>query len=292
MKTKILQAKERKYPQLWQAYQWWDECVELRKKHLLRIGAIERGASSMDVDFEHEMLETMPWGQQITITKTKNVSMVMDLDMLIDSVTKVMINMGSLVPIWDWLTSIRGFAAGSLAAQIIAHIDDISKFSNVSKLWRFSGYGMYDYWYDGDKCMGPKDGWKSHVLEDKKTTELYFIVNEPKDGWELRHQIDRKCEGWVAPYNTRLKSTLYLATEQFIKQQTPIYRDIYDEEKERQAQLNPDMAKWIIDRRGRRKAIKIFLQHIYIKWREAEGLPVSEPYVQAIMGHSDIINPE
>ena len=37
--------KNRKHPGLWQAYQWWSELVELRKRHLLRISAAERGVS-------------------------------------------------------------------------------------------------------------------------------------------------------------------------------------------------------------------------------------------------------
>jgi len=36
---------------------------------------------------------------------------------------------------------------------------------------------------------------------------------------------------------------------------------------------------------------KIFLAHLWVKWREFEGLPVSQPYVQAILGHTHIIEP-
>jgi hypothetical protein len=35
--------------------------------------------------------------------------------------------------------------------------------------------------------------------------------------------------------------------------------------------------------------VKIFLQHLWVTWRQLEGLPISEPYVQAIMGHANII---
>jgi len=285
---------ERKYPQLWQSYQWWRECSELRKKHNLRINAIERGVSSMDTQFEEDMMETMPWGERITTTKTRTVDVILNLDQLVAATKQVMINFGSLVPVWDWVTSIRGLGQGGLAAQVLAHIDDIEKFSNVSKLWRYSGYGLYDYFYDGNTCKGPKDGWK--YSDTKKDENGYpvreFVVNTPKEGWELRHQIDRKVAGWVCPYNTPLKSALYLVGDQFIKQNTHPYREIYDEEKERQATLHPDMAKHVIDKRGRRKAVKIFAQHLWLKWRQAENLPISEPYVQAIMGHSDIITPE
>jgi hypothetical protein len=34
-----------------------------------------------------------------------------------------------------------------------------------------------------------------------------------------------------------------------------------------------------------RYTIKIFLQDLWLKWRELEGLPVSAPYHEAILGH-------
>lgn len=285
--------KERKNLQLWQSYLWWHEVVELRKKHVLRLSAIQRGVSPMDAQFEQDMMDTMPWGARITTTQTKTVDVLLNLDQLVDATKQVMINFGKQVPVWDWMTSIRGLGEGSLAAQVLAQIDDIAQFSNVSKLWRYSGYGMYDYWYDGDTCKGPKDGWQYSDEKDENGYRKHvFVTNTPQPGWELRHQIDRKVAGWLCSYNATLKSAIYLVTDQFVKQNTVTYREIYDEEKERQAALNPDLPKHVIDKRGRRKVSKIFLQHLWLKWRQAEGLSISEPYVQAIMGHCDIIMPE
>jgi len=35
--------------------------------------------------------------------------------------------------------------------------------------------------------------------------------------------------------------------------------------------------------------VKIFLQHLWVTWREIEGLPVSDPYSISIMGHAKYI---
>jgi len=43
---------------------------------------------------------------------------------------------------------------------------------------------------------------------------------------------------------------------------------------------------------ARRYACKIFLQHLWLKWREIEGLAVSEPWILAHGGHVNFIAPE
>ena len=51
--------KPRKNPHLWQAYLWWDELVEMRKRHNLRIMSIEAGKSNMDAGFEYDIIDDM-----------------------------------------------------------------------------------------------------------------------------------------------------------------------------------------------------------------------------------------
>jgi hypothetical protein len=237
--------KPRKNPQLWQSYLFWSELVDMRKRHLLRISSIEKGKSNLDAQLEYEFLDLL------------------EIDELIKYANKTMINYGKLIPCWDFVTSIRGLKEGSLAAQLLAQIDDISKFDTVSKLWRFAGKAVID-----GKAERNKPGEKSH-------------------------------------FNRRLKSICYLISDQFIKQQTPVYVDLYYSEKERirreypEKIKNPDKSsRWPyaytdshVHRMARRKTEKIFLSHLWLVWREAEGLPVSKPYAEQILGHSNIIEP-
>lgn len=39
--------------------------------------------------------------------------------------------------------------------------------------------------------------------------------------------------------------------------------------------------------RAQRKMSKLFLSHLWLVWRKAEGLPVSKPYAHAILGHAE-----
>jgi len=282
--------KPRKHPRLWQAYQTWYELVELRKKHTLRISSIEAGKSQFDLQFEKDFLQGMALDMQIeggTMQFDDGIHPVVRQRIM--GYKKIMIAMGEeLGPIWQWITSIRGFKEGSMAAQLLAQIDDIGKFDTVSKLWRFAGLAVID------------------------------------------GKAERNTKGEVSHYNRLLKSICWLIASQFVRHQTIIYVDIYYEEKQRIKGLHPnpvcckcgaqgkegksntkgesfttwkcpnansskehriDYTPIHIDLMAKRKMSKIFLQHLWLKWREYEGLSISEPYVQAIMGHTHIIPP-
>lgn len=215
--------KPRQYPQLWQAYLWWYELMEMRKRHNLRISSIERGKSNLDAQFERDTLELV------------------QMDAILKNVKKTMTTYGQLVPVWDWTTGIRGLGEGGLAAQLLAQIDDIHKFDTVASLWRFAGFAVIE-----GKAEKNKAGEKSH-------------------------------------FNRRLKGVCFNIADQFIKQQTPGYVDIYYAEKERQRQLYPGPiangnGKKIytdahIHNRAWRKMIKAFLKDLWIEWNKNEHPP-------------------
>ncbi len=182
-------------------------------------------------------------------------------DALIAKYKKMLIAAGiDCGPIWEWLIGIRGLKNGKLAAQLLAQIDDIAKFNTVSKLWRFCGQAV------------------------------------------INRQAERDSSGEKSHYNHRLKSICWLISDEFIKQQTSPYVEIYYTEKERRRQIHPEKIKnendkWMyndghLHNMAKRKMVKIFLQHLWVTWRESEGLPITEPYVKAILGHADIIRSE
>lgn len=117
--------------------------------------------------------------------------------------------------------------------------------------------------------------------------------------------IDGKREyakaGATRPWNGKLKSTVYLCGESFVKHQSPIYVPIYYAEKERQRRLHPEPVsngnggkKYTdghINMMAYRKINKIFLQHLWVNWRTFENLSVTKPYAQDILGHTNYIEP-
>lgn len=240
--------KPRKHPRLWQTYLLWNEMVETRKRHTLRVSSIEAGKSNLDAQLEKDIMSDL-----------------LQVDSLVTASKKLMVQAGEeLGPVWKWITSIKGMGEGGLAAQLIAQIDDISSFTTISKLWRFSGLAVVD-----GQAEHNKTGEKSH-------------------------------------FNRRLKSVCWLISDQFIRQQTPGYVDIYYAEKERLRRLYPEKVENTgpskkvfpylytdahIHNMAKRKMVKIFLQHLWVTWRESEGLPISDPYVQAILSHTNILTP-
>lgn len=100
-------------------------------------------------------------------------------------------------------------------------------------------------------------------------------------------KAERRTSGEKAHYNARLKAICYMIADQFIRQQTPGYVDIYYAEKARQRELHPEpetiggkklYTDGHIHNRAWRKMIKEFLKDLWLEWRRLEGLPVTEPH--------------
>lgn len=250
MKTdKRPDPKPRKNPELWQSYLWWDELMQMQKRHKLRLSSIQRGKSNLEAGFEQDIL--------------------VQLCPMVKDAQRAMMAWGKTMgTVWDWMTSIKGIG-GHTAAKILAQFDDVGKFATISKFWRFSGWAVID------------------------------------------GKIDKCEKGVVSPYNRRLKSECYLIAEQFLKQQTPVYADLYYQEKSRQRKLHPvtecrqcgipwddctqkkkhkrQFNDGHLHNRAMRKTVKIFLSHLWQVWRESEGLPISQPWIHDIGGHSNIV---
>jgi len=44
--------------------------------------------------------------------------------------------------------------------------------------------------------------------------------------------------------------------------------------------------------RAKRYCVKIFMEHLWIKWRQLEGLPITDPWITGPGGHSNYIEPD
>lgn len=102
-------------------------------------------------------------------------------------------------------------------------------------------------------------------------------------------QVQKRKAGVASNWNGKIRTHCYNLVDQFIKQRTPVYREIYDQEKERQ--IAAGLKKGHAHNRAVRKTAKIFLQHYWLVSRQIAGLPVSQPWVIAHGGHVDYIAP-
>lgn len=189
------------------------------------------------------------------------------------------------VSIFEELGELKGIGP-MLAAKMLAMID-IERANTVSALWKYAGYGVGEYWTDSNgKIKAPRSG----IVYDKKNKAKVRVVPEPESDWILQEVRDRPVEGYLLCYNKRLKTTLYLVASSFMKSGSP-YRLIYDRAKVKYEQTT-DWTKGHIHRAATRKMIKIFLSHLWERWRITDGLPIRRAYVLEELGHEMEYTPQ
>ncbi len=96
-------------------------------------------------------------------------------------------------------------------------------------------------------------------------------------------KADRHQKGKRSHFNSRLKKTMYLIGRSMLMSNSP-YRTIYDRAKERYM-AREGITKGHANNMARRVMVKVFLQHLWLTWRELEGLPTSMPYAHEQMHH-------
>ncbi|MGD2135267.1 MAG: hypothetical protein PVF27_03860 [Gemmatimonadales bacterium] len=164
-------------------------------------------------------------------------------------------------PAMPWLGHVRGVGP-VLATKILALIGNIERYDTVAKLWRYSGYGV---------TVRPCAACRTTHASPRGCTRCH------ERGWTATR--DRKERGRPLRYNERLKTALYQTAVSFVRSRSP-YRAIYDAARERYEEreaLRPVSERWSVahcHQAALRRMIKVFLLHLYLVWREAEGLPL------------------
>jgi hypothetical protein len=118
---------------------------------------------------------------------------------------------------------------------------------------------------------------------------------------------DRPTEGFILPYNKKLRATLLgILADGFIKAKSPYALNYYYPYKERleneQSIVNThgrtrkdagkswkDVSKGHRDRAAKRYMIKMFLKDVYVAWRTIENLPVRPSYAEEYLGKAHSI---
>lgn len=177
-------------------------------------------------------------------------------------------------PAFPWFSQVKGIGKENIAKVI--GLVDISKASYVSSLWKFAGFAV-------------EDGKAPRAQRGKKL--------------EFNRQLRTMCWRLISSLN-RAKGSYY---EYFLKQKehytqrflqngfTIIPAEQLPFKMERGKRIRYESDKVIslghVNNMAKRKMIKLFLAHLWLVWREAEGLPTSKPYVQEYKGHEHIISP-
>ncbi len=181
--------------------------------------------------------------------------------------------------VWPWLSQIKGI--GPRLGGMLIGLIDIRRANTVSALWRYAGQAVV---FPCQHC--------EFVTSRVDTLREHHEIKHKKESFEVSSgKAERPVKGEKLHYNALLKKTMYLIARQFIMAGTEPYNGFYREAKERYTREREGWRPGRIELAARRKMVKMFLSHLWLKWREAEGLPVGMPYVHAIKGHTNYTPP-
>ncbi len=157
----------------------------------------------------------------------------------------------------DWLKDVKGISTLN-TANLLQYFGYCEKAKHCSSVWKYAGL---------------------HVVNGK--APKLSMYGEGKEVEKL-------------DYNPKLRTLMYRVGDCFIKQRTPKYRDIYDNEKDRQLKLGGwDLKKKKMlnkeeegspqslghaDNRARRKMIKRFLADYYEHCLSIRGIEPDKVY--------------
>jgi hypothetical protein len=168
---------------------------------------------------------------------------------------------------------------GEIEADLDQSISDLAEdFPIIERMTRVKGVG---------KTLA----MKTAVMIDIRRADTISSLWRYAGYAVIDGQRERPTKGEKLHYNSRLKTTCYLIGSSFLKSSSP-YRVIYDNAKEHYQETHPDWTKLHIHNASMRKMIKIWLAHLWIVWREMEGLPVTQPWIADESSHHRIYEPE
>ena len=217
------------------------------------------------------------------------------------------------MPIWtEFMKHIRGIGP-TLAGGIIGYTykpmnskcpaapkhktcaceQSIERFNNISKYHAYAGYHVVNG-QAPRRQRNVKSNWNSKFRSHMWNVGGSFIKQPEEKSFyrsiytkeKLKAGFIRTPNGWDMPQEVR---------EQWIAKGVGQTKNIQSKlEKGEEISNEKDAVKGHLDARARRKAVKLFLSHVWLKWRELEGLPITDPYPMTKMGgkHTGLITPD
>ena len=141
------------------------------------------------------------------------------------------------------------------------------------------------------KGIGPKLAAKLLALIDIRRADTVSALWRYAGYAVIDGKSEQPTRGEKLHYNKRLKTACYLIAKSFLSSDSP-YRRVYDEAKVHYEKSRPGWTKMRRHLAAMRKMVKVFLSHLWVRWRELEHLPVSKPYPIDILQHNTYYHPE
>ena len=228
-----------------------------------------------------------------TYTVTDTTLQILDVFLESERIEKlIQKNIRSMIrtcPIYtEWMKDVPGIAE-ILAGGFISGIKTPERFDTISKLWKYCGVGLVD-----GQIEKRKKGEKIHYSPFLKVTcwkaGESFVKSKGmyRDAYDTfrAHEDANNPVFTVSIGDARGRAR---ADDADLKPLTTI--DVARLKKKGVTELKVRRSKGHNYARAKRKAVKLFLSHLWVVWRELEGLPTSDPYAHAILGHTNKIDP-
>ena len=199
---------------------------------------------------------------------------------------KSMMRYVEMEPIYtEFLEKIKGIGA-VLAANMIKEFGYCEPSTHVSSLWKYCGLDVVSGQAVRKKkgvllTFNPRCKTLSYLIGDsfiKHRVQPYREIydNEKRRQWSLmEHAICENCG--KTPYTHKTVKGKYMCKVKKGEDKTEFKFTKY------YAPQN----KMHCDLRSRRKMVKVFLEHYWIKARTLKGLEINKPYPFAKMGHDE-----
>lgn len=219
--------------------------------------------------------------------------------------------------IWKyWLGGVCGIGE-ILAAGLFVGIQDIKRFDNVGRLYTYCGQATVC-----SECKKPLNSmsFNKETNQYARNEDRICKCTTPID--QRQFTAAKHVKGQKGNWSPFMKTLCWKTGESFVKS-GKFYREIYDKARAYYDNKYPAVPK--VDESGKvvtkpvkdwdtggikqepvlasgkskghrhamakRRAVKLFLSHLWLKWRVMEGLPVRDPYPIEHLGHTTIIHP-
>ncbi len=198
----------------------------------------------------------------------------------------------------EFLSHVHGIGP-VLAMGLIAYIEDVGKYDNISKLWQMAGFGMNRYCNECEEPTHVIVKYENREAKKKSAKKLKPFENCPKCNNKTVPLIQKRIVGYQSNWNNNFKTLVWKVGQSFLKSKASKsgYRKLYDQFKAEEKQNHPEKEKkdgktfyndGHIHNRALRKVCKVFLAHIWSEWRRLDGLSVTKPYAGQLLNHSVI----
>jgi len=179
-------------------------------------------------------------------------------------------------PAYPWFSRVKGIGNENIAK--VVGLIDITRDNTPSSLWKFAGFSV-------ENGAAPKRRKGDRLSYNSQLRSLF---------WRLGSSLLR-AKGKYYSYPEKGVGYLQFKDKYYQRYQNQGVRIVAATSLPRREgkRYEPEgvISEGHIHNMALRKMIKLFIVHLWVVWREAEGLPVRPPYVQEKLGHSTIISP-